>query len=152
MDILGKLGEVAKNMTEKAGDSLEINRINSEISIEKECIQIYQKELGEHFWAKFVVGETLDPEAMLICDKAVLRQDRIRELEAEIKEVKQNRAMVQSERALEKNAEESTDESVDHIIDSQEVKSLPSPPKYCTYCGGNLIEERDFCAFCGKTV
>lgn len=91
MAFLDKLGELARTAADKANDGLEINRINSDIVIQKGNINEYQRELGMYYWAKFVMGDQLDEEATAICDKIVKAQDRIKELEAEIEQVKADR-------------------------------------------------------------
>ena len=80
MAFLDKLGELARTAADKANDGLEINRINSDIVIQKGNINEYQRELGMYYWAKFVMGDQLDEEATAICDKIVKAQDRIKEL------------------------------------------------------------------------
>ncbi len=89
MAFLDKLGELARTAADKANDGLEINRINSDIVIQKGNINEYQRELGMYYWARFVMGDQLDEEATAICDKIVKAQDRIKELEAEIEQVNQ---------------------------------------------------------------
>mgnify|MGYP006917985695 CR=1 FL=1 len=74
---LSNLKEMAKTVSEKTNDSLEINKLIGEINLTKGNIQSFQRELGEHFWAKFVTGEQFDDEAMMICDKIVAAQDKI---------------------------------------------------------------------------
>ena len=44
MAFLDKLGELAKTAADKANDSLEINRINSDINMQKDNIQEYQRQ------------------------------------------------------------------------------------------------------------
>ena len=162
MDFFDKLGEAARSLTEKAGDSLEINRLNSEIAIEKGNIQCYQRELGEHYLAKFIVGEKLDDEAMLICDKVVVSQDRMRKLMLDIDQVRQEREAVVEERTklrLQKAeaevqlAEEGETEAsvvVAEPIIIEERKDIW--PKFCAQCGGAIKEKQRFCMFCGAEV
>ncbi|WMI81399.1 hypothetical protein [Anaerotignum sp. MB30-C6] len=162
MDFFERIGEVAKNLTEKAGDSLEINRLTGEISLEKGNIQCYQRELGQYFWAKFAVGEKLDDEAMLICDKIVVSQDRMRQLELEIENIKKEREMILEERVKAKVAEvdsneaQSTEERPQEVIDataSQVIEEkVEEGPKYCANCGGGIKQGQRFCIFCGAEV
>ena len=60
MAFFDKLGEMTKIVSEKANDSLATNNLISEINLTKGNIQALQRELGEHYWAKFAVGEKLD--------------------------------------------------------------------------------------------
>ncbi len=160
MDLFDKLGEAARSLTEKAGDSLEINRLSGEISIEKGNIQYYQRELGEHYWAKFAVGEKLDDEAMLICDKVVVSQDRIRQIEMDIEKIKKEREAILEERAkakrsqLEKEEQAQSDISqADECAFAEEIaEKTEQGPKFCPNCGGALKEGQRFCIFCGTDV
>lgn len=155
MAFLDKLGEVAKNMTEKAGDSLEINRLNGEISIEKGNIQCYHRELGEYYWSKYAVGVKLDEEAMLICDKVIVSQERIRALGEEIEQVKKNREAAVAERTEAKQrAEETTAENTTAEAVEPEDTERPTEaaPLFCTNCGGAIKPEQRFCMFCGRPV
>ncbi|MBR3910153.1 MAG: hypothetical protein IKJ54_02510, partial [Anaerotignum sp.] len=102
MAFFDKLGEMAKNVSEKASDSLETNKLISEINLTKGNIQALQRELGEYYWAKFAVGEKLDDEAMLICDKIVLAQDKIKVLEGQISQIKAEGEARKAEREAEK--------------------------------------------------
>ena len=88
MAFFDRLNEMAKTVSEKTNDSLEINKLIGEINLTKGNIQSFQRELGEHFWAKFVTGEQFDDEAMMICDKIVAAQDKIHGMEAQIAQIK----------------------------------------------------------------
>ena len=89
MAFFDKLGEMTKIVSEKATDSIATNNLVAEINLTKGNIQALQRELGEHYWAKFAVGEQLDDEAMFICDKIVLAHDKIKVLEGQIGRSKQ---------------------------------------------------------------
>ena len=90
MAFFDRLNEMAKTVSEKTNDSLEINKLIGEINLTKGNIQSFQRELGEHFWAKFVTGEQFDDEAMMICDKIVAAQDKIHGMEAQIAQERQS--------------------------------------------------------------
>lgn len=165
MAFLDKLGEVAKNMTEKAGDTLEMNRLNGEIAIEKGNIQCFHRELGEHYWAKFVMGELLDEEAMLICDKVVASQDRMRKLDAQIENIPLEREQILAERAESKRlALEEEDRLQELARKAQEERGETSAVVevleagaterilFCGSCGGSLKAGEGFCIFCGKAT
>ncbi|MBM6829503.1 zinc ribbon domain-containing protein [Anaerotignum lactatifermentans] len=157
MAFLDKLGEFAKTAADKANDSLEINRINSDIVMEQGNIQVYQTDLGKYYWAKFVMGEKLDDEAMHICDKIVAAQDRIRELETEIEAIKAQREAEKAERAEQKRleAEQAAKEAAQRL---EEVKGdtpvavTVDGERFCGGCGAPLAEGQKFCGSCGKAV
>lgn len=166
MEFFEKIGGVAKNLSDKAGSSLEINRLTGEISIAKGNIQCYQRDLGEHFWAKFVVGEKLDDEAMHICDKIVVSQDNIRRLELEIDRIKKERDMPVEEKVTE-NVEQSqqmeyqqqpsivmgSQKQIGAEVETEDktevVGTVVEVSMFCSNCGGKIQEGQHFCIFCG---
>ena len=150
MAFFDKLGEMAKNVSEKASDSLETNKLISEINLTKGNIQALQRELGEYYWAKFAVGEKLDDEAMLICDKIVLAQDKIKVLEGEISQIKAEGEARKAEREAEK-AEKKAAEKAAEAEEAAEKAGIERNP-VCAGCGTALAEGTKFCSECGKPV
>ena len=150
MAFFDKLGEMAKNVSEKASDSLETNKLVSEINLTKGNIQALQRELGEFYWAKFAVGEKLDDEAMLICDKIVLAQDKIKVLEGQINQIKAEGEARKAEREAEK-AEKKAAEKVAEAEKAAEKAGIEREP-VCAGCGAALAEGTKFCGECGKPV
>lgn len=149
MAFFDKLNEMAKNVSEKANDSWETNKHISEINITKGNIQAYQRELGEFYWAKFAVGEQLDEEAMLICDKIVAAQDKIRDLEAQIDQIKAESEARKAEREAEK-AERKAAEKAAEAEQAAEKAGMEKPAApVCAGCGAELAEGMKFCGQCG---
>lgn len=150
MAFFDKLGEMTKIVSEKASDSLETNKLISEINLTKGNIQAFQRELGEFYWAKFAVGEKLDEEAMLICDKIVAAQDKIRNLEAQIDRIKAESEARKAEREAEK-AEKKAAEKAAEAEQAAEKAGIERNP-VCSGCGAALAEGVKFCGECGKPV
>ena len=152
MAFFDKLNEMAKNVSEKANDSWETNKLVGDINLTKGNIQAYQRELGEYYWAKFAVGEQLDEEAMLICDKIVAAQDKIRELEAQIEQIKAKSEARKAEREAEK-AEKKAAEKAAEAEQAAEKAGMEKPPvPTCAGCGAELVEGTKFCGQCGTPV
>ena len=152
MAFFDKLNEMAKNVSEKANDSWETNKLVGDINLTKGNIQAYQRELGEFYWAKFAVGEQLEEEAMLICDKIVAAQDKIRELEAQIDQIKAESEARKAERVAEK-AERKAAEKAEVAAAKAEEAGIEKPAApTCAGCGAVLAEGQKFCGECGKPV
>ncbi|MBR5794321.1 MAG: zinc ribbon domain-containing protein [Anaerotignum sp.] len=156
MAFFDKLGEMTKIVSEKANDSLATNNLIAEINLTKGNIQALQRELGEHYWAKFAVGEKLDDEAMFICDKIVLAQDKIKVLENQIEQIKAEGEARKAERAAAKAEQKAAEEAekaaekVEEAEKAAEKAGIERP--VCAGCGADLTEGVKFCGQCGTPV
>ena len=111
MAILEKLGDFAKNVSDLAEDSLEMSRLNSQINSFKSDIEKSRSELADFYWSKFVTGQQLDEEAMLICEKIVSFQDAVHTLQRQVEQVKEDREAEKAQRKAAKAAEKAAREA-----------------------------------------
>lgn len=138
MAFFDRLNEMAKTVSEKTNDSLEINKLIGEINLTKGNIQSFQRELGEHFWAKFVTGEQFDDEAMMICDKIVAAQDKIHGMEAQIAQIKAEGEARKAEREAER-AERKRQKRRRRRSSGRRAGIEKDPVPVCTECGTEPI-------------
>ncbi len=169
---LDKLSEMAKNVSDMANESLELNKLTSEINLTKGNIEAYKREIGEYYWAKFMLGEKLDDEPMLTCDKIVVAQDKIRALEAEIAQIKADREAEKAERKAEREVqkaerkaareaekaerkaaravEDAAEEAEADIEEAEEAEEASIP--VCADCGAVVEDGQEVCDSCAKSA
>ena len=82
----GAASEMAKDVTEKAKDSVEINKLNSAISAEQRLVQQYYVEIGEAFY----VTEKDNPNSPVaaVCAKINASLSQIQDLQDKIADIK----------------------------------------------------------------
>lgn len=170
---LDKLSEMAKNVSDLANESLELNKLTSEINLTKGNIEAYKREIGEYYWAKFAVGEKLDDEPSLSCDKIVVAQEKIRELEAAIAQIKADREAEKAERKAERAAEkaerkaeraaEKAERKAARAVEEaaakaeadfyaeDEIDETEETIDVCTQCGAVVEEGQEVCDSCKTT-
>ena len=129
MAILEKLGDFAKNVSDLAEDSLEMSRLNSQINSFKSDIEKSRSELADFYWSKFVTGEQLDEEAMLICEKIVSFQDAVRTLQRQVEQVKEDREAEKAERKAAKAAEKAAKEAEEKAAKAAEKAAKEAEEK-----------------------
>lgn len=88
MAFLDKLSSVAKGAADKAGDLVEITKLNGKIVMEKDKINTAKKAIGAYYYEKFKEGTMLDAEVAPQCEIIVAAELAIKELEEQIAAVK----------------------------------------------------------------
>lgn len=63
MAFLDKMSNIAKNVGDKAGDAIEITKLNAKISGEKKAIEEVLVKIGNLYYDKYTQGQATDPEA-----------------------------------------------------------------------------------------
>ena len=105
MAFFDKLGEMAKSTTDKAGEKIEITRINGRIKAEQQLIEGFKTELGGKYWEK-IAAHTIepDPDAAEIVAKIRASFANIEGFENDIKKIEDDRRA--ADEAAKKAAEE----------------------------------------------
>ena len=69
MAILNKLGSIARNVSGRTGNMLEVSKLNALIRNSEDDIEELKQQLGEYFYGKYAAGVILDGDATEICKK-----------------------------------------------------------------------------------
>ena len=132
-DLGKKITEGVQAASKKTTELIEINKLKSSISSEKDAINATKIQMGDKIFAMFNAGEAI-PDTMAEDVQAILaRLEKITELEGKIEEIK---AASEAEKA------------------SRAAAAAPAAgvgaTKFCTGCGAALAEGTVFCGKCGK--
>jgi hypothetical protein len=87
-DFLNKIGNAAKNLGEKASDSIDVGKLNSKIKSEQAAINESMRQIGEYFYSKHTSGEPDDPGAAQLFAEIDGHHQTIASLKADIERVK----------------------------------------------------------------
>jgi hypothetical protein len=86
--ILSKIGSTAKNLGEKASDSIEVGKLNSKINTEQTAISELMRQIGDYFYQKHSAGEPDDAGAAQFFAEIDGHHQTIESLKADIERVK----------------------------------------------------------------
>lgn len=106
MAFLEKLGTMAKNMGDKAGDAVETNKLNNKIKAEKAAIDGVLRQIGEHCYQRHTQGQEFDAEITELVTKIDAHYAQIKETEEQIQKIKtEGEAQTQEESRSEDGAD-----------------------------------------------
>jgi membrane protease subunit (stomatin/prohibitin family) len=157
VDFFDKLGNLAKNIGDKATDAIEISKLNGKISAEKSAIDEKLKAIGEIYYQKHLGGAADDPEVAELFAGIDGHHGTIAEIQAEIERVR-------AETAAKQQAEQSSVPEPEFKVSQEEEEAQPCPAcgaalgdgaKFCPECGAKIIApapENKFCPECGEMV
>jgi len=123
MAFLDKVGNLAKSATDKAGEMVEVTKLNTKINECKGKITASKTQIGEYYWTKYESGETLDDGVMEICAQIKAENDAIDQLNSEIQKIK-----------------------------GSSGGAGPAGQTFCTSCGTAVPSGKNFCSGCGAKV
>ncbi len=150
--------EVAKSVTDKASDTIEITKLSAKISSEEATIAGLLKELGSAVLAKVEAGEIKDEVAEDLVNKINNSKNLISVLEGKIQEIKDNAAAKAEEakEAVEEKAEDVKEAVEDKVEDVKEAVADAVEPvveekatKVCPLCGVEVEADAKVCPVCG---
>ena len=75
MSFLDKLGGIAKNIGDKTGEMLAVNKLNSKIHAEQQAAAEELRKIGEYYYNLFLSGGQTAPEIAEFCQSAKSHYD-----------------------------------------------------------------------------
>ncbi len=172
--VTDKTAEIAKQVGDKTNDMLEIGKLNAQISASNNSIEELKTQLGDHYWNKFVAGETLDDDAVVLCNTIKEYNEEIENLKAQLAKLKEAPApaakvcpVCGAENAGDalfckscgaKLEEEKPEEPCECECKCEETceceEPAPEEPavKVCATCGAENPAENNFCDKCGAKL
>jgi len=128
MSLFDKMNLMAKNVTEKATDAIEITKLNTKIGEENKNIIENQRKIGEIIWSKFEIGEGIPPEVTALCETIRLSKGSIDAIVQEIQKLK------------------------DEQVSTSELNTHEQIKAKCPACGSENAEGTRFCGECGAKL
>lgn len=154
MDFFNRLGSLARSVSDKTGDMLEISRLNAQIRSNQDDMEELKLQLGDYIWAKFDSGVIMDEKATEICSairKCVLDSAACQQ---EINSIKAAQDAARSQ--AEAEAEARSDIRTQSAELFNEMRSFVAPtdslPATCPLCGAPISDDSRFCGNCGTRL
>lgn len=93
-DLFGNLGkkiaDVASDVTKATGDTLEIQKLKSDIRTLKRGNERDYMDMGKYIYEKFQKNEVVDTELISLCEAVEKREEEAEKLEKEITRIKED--------------------------------------------------------------
>ncbi len=131
-----KITEGVQDATKKTTDLLEISKLNSSISTEKDLINAAKIQIGDKVFAMYKAGESLPDGVADDLRNIETRLETITGLEQKINDIKSAAEAGKAERAAA----------------APQAGEKPATGRFCSGCGNPLTEGVMFCGSCGKKV
>ena len=156
MAFLNKLGDFARNIGDKAADTIEITKLGSKINTEQTAITACMRQIGEIYYQKYQDGEALDPAAAEIFVTINGHYQTIADAQAEIDRIKAENAAAAAAAATPAPAPVPAP-AAEGIPCSACGAANPAGTKFCSTCGNKLespapVPENRVCPDCGAQV
>lgn len=140
-DLTKKISEGVQDATEKASELVEVQKLNSAITKEKNAIDEVKQQIGDKIFSLYQSGEQM-PELLTADLQAIgVHLQTIAGLEVKIREVK-------GEAQPASPAPPQAPPAAAPVTGDQPAAA----PKFCPECGARLAEGTAFCGECGAKV
>lgn len=154
MDFFNRLGSLARSVSDKTGDMLEISKLNAQIRSNQDDIEELKLQLGDYIWAKFDSGVIMDERATEICSairKSVLDTAACQQ-EIDSIRAAQEAARTQAEEEAEARSSMRA-QSAELFSEMRSFASQPAAaPSVCPLCGAPVSSDSRFCGDCGTRL
>jgi hypothetical protein len=162
MAILGTLGDMAKNIGSKASGAVEITKLNSKISSEKNLIEGVYRKIGEYYYGKYQSGKKAPEETAAWLSEIDGHNAVINEAMAEIERINAAAAAPAADVAIcqscgKKNkagmkfCQECGSKLEAAAAEKPEAAGSKKAAKACE-CGAEIVPGKKFCTECGKPI
>ena len=84
MDLFNEVGKFAKTVTGKAGEMVDITRLNSKVGTLRGEAAALKQQIGEYYLAKFEAGEPCPPQLSGVHEEIKNKLEAIAVVESEI--------------------------------------------------------------------
>ena len=147
MAFLDKLNDLAKNIGAKTNDAIETTKLSSKISAERSAAGEDMKKIGQHYYAKYAAGESVDPEVLEFCVSAAAHDQSAAEAQAEI-----DRIRAENEAAKAAAAAPVVPPASAGVPCPACGSANAAGTRFCCSCGAKLEAEKRPCPACGAEL
>ena len=165
MAFFDKLGDLAKNISEKTTDAIETGKFASKANSEKNLAGEELKKIGEYYYNLWLESGEIAPEVLKFCAAAKAHYDAAAEAQAEIERIRaENEAAKAAAAAPITPAAPAAPAGIvctacgtannpgtKFCCNCGNKLEIPAPPapKTCPSCGATIAEGMKFCGECG---
>lgn len=150
-DLSKRFSNVAKSVTEKTKDSVEVTRIASDLRIQKNALEQLYTELGKICFA-IRMGDGDAEQAEQLSDRIQKTRDRIEELTAQRDAIRDVRRCPGCGAVMAREARFCSSCGKRLPEDAPETDPEdPADAEYCPDCGAQRGPNDRFCTVCGKS-
>ena len=142
MSLFGRLGDIARNIGDKASGAIETSKLNSRIDAEKSAIAESMRRIGEFYYQRHQAGGVHEPEIAEIFAAIDGHNATIAEIQAEI-------VRMQEESAAQASAAQAA-----QVLAQPSIPVAPPAPAgvICPICGASNAPGTKFCGTCGAKL
>ena len=148
-DLSKRFTSVAKTVSEKTKDSVEVTRIANDLRVQKNTLEQLYTELGKVCYA-VRMGEAEADQAEALAERVRQTRDRIDELTAQRDAIRDIRRCPGCGAVMTKDARFCSSCGRKLPEDAPAAEPMDKA-EYCPDCGAERVGDERYCAVCGKS-